>query len=97
MVIELLKVLVEPTLQAQYIELDRQIWTSLLASYPGFVKKEVWKNPNLPDEICFVIHWKSKEQWERIPLEVLEQTDARLSAAFGRVVPIVESLEYEVL
>lgn len=97
MVVELLKVLVDPSLQVKYLELDRQIWTSLLASYPGFIKKEIWKNPNLPNEICIVIYWKSKEQWQQIPLEVLEQTDARFFAAFVEKVAIVESLEYEVV
>src|SRR3712207_7123899 len=52
-------------------------YTTLFRSYPGFQSKEIWTNPDNPDELVIVTHWASFEQWQAIPREVLEQTTQR--------------------
>ena len=97
MVVEVLKIRLEPSLHNHYLELDTQIWTRFLETCPGFISKQTWKNPSQPDEITFVIHWETREQWKAIDREKLEQTDTAFFAVFGQEVPIVESLEYAVV
>jgi uncharacterized protein (TIGR03792 family) len=97
MVVEVLKIRLEPSLHSRYLELDAQIWTKFLETCPGFVSKQAWINSYRSDEITFVIYWQSREQWKVIDKKQLEQTDAAFFAAFGQTVPIVESLEYEVV
>ncbi|PSB16418.1 TIGR03792 family protein [Phormidesmis priestleyi ULC007] len=96
MLIEWLKVKVPPELREQYIQKDDEIWTPLLASYPGFAGKEVWINPKDPMEIVMVIHWESRDGWKSIPVEKLEETDRQFAEAMGQAFPFAEEGEYQV-
>lgn len=95
MVIELLKFQVPPEVQATYIQKDREIWTTTLAEYPGFLGKEVWTNPNDPTEVILIIRWATREQWQAIPPEDLQRIDAKFTQAMGETYPIVASAEFE--
>lgn len=68
MVIERLKVKVSPELRERYIQKDAEIWTAALSSYPGFLGKEVWIDPEL-SEVVLVICWANREQWKLFPTE----------------------------
>jgi uncharacterized protein (TIGR03792 family) len=96
MVVEWLKVTVDPALQSQYLQADRQIWTAFLASRSGFVSKQIWLNPVAPDEVIMVITWASRSAWKAIPAALLEATEAQFTAALGQGFALVETGEYQV-
>lgn len=97
MVIEWLKVRVAEALRERYIQKDEEIWTTALARYPGFLGKEIWLNPDHPDEIVMVIQWQSREQWKAIPEEALEQVEREFDRALGTSdYKIVEAKEFVV-
>lgn len=79
--IEWLKFQVPAEQQTRFIEQDAAIWTPVLSSYPGFQSKEIWSNPDRPDELVIVTHWASFEQWQAIPQEVLDRTTQRFHDA----------------
>ncbi|MBF2003737.1 MAG: TIGR03792 family protein [Synechococcales cyanobacterium C42_A2020_086] len=96
MVVEWLKVRVTPELREQFVQKDAELWTTVLARYPGFVSKEVWISPGNLAEVVVVIHWESFEQWQAVPKSVLEQVEADFNAAMGNTYTIVESNRYQV-
>ena len=96
MEIEWLKVHVDPELREQFVQQDDEIWTPVLARYPGFLGKEVWISPDNLSEVILVIHWNSFEEWQAIPTEELEQAEAAFSQAMGDTYEIVESTRYQV-
>jgi uncharacterized protein (TIGR03792 family) len=96
MAIEWLKFIISPELREKFIETDARIWTAKLATYRGFLGKEIWLNPDRPEEIIMVIRWESREQWKSIPMEVLEATEREFSQALGSdTYKMTESLEYQ--
>ncbi|MCA1994338.1 MAG: TIGR03792 family protein [Coleofasciculus sp. S288] len=96
MVIEWLKLRVPAELREKFIQKDAEIWTPMLASYPGFLGKEVWINPETPTEVILIIRWASREQWQAVPSEQLAQTDQQFAQALGAQQEIIESAEYQV-
>jgi uncharacterized protein (TIGR03792 family) len=81
--IEWLRFQVPAPQQARFIEQDAAIWTPVLTSYPGFQSKEIWTNPDSPNELVIVTHWASFDQWQAIPKEVLDRTTERFHQAMG--------------
>lgn len=97
MVIEWLKIRVAPERREQYIQKDEEIWTTALSTYPGFLGKQVWINPNQPDEVVLVIQWESREAWKRVSVQHIEETERLFSQAMGDAVySIIEEREYQV-
>ncbi|ESA38404.1 cyanobacterial tigr03792 family [Leptolyngbya sp. Heron Island J] len=96
MVIEWLKFRVEPAQRDRYLAVDDEIWTSALESYPGFLDKTTWLDPNHDDEVIFVIAWATREQWKAIPEADLEQINQRFDAALGFDYEMLESREFNV-
>jgi uncharacterized protein (TIGR03792 family) len=96
MVIEWLKVRVSPELREKFIQKDAEIWTSMLASYPGFLGKEVWINPETPTEVVLVIRWANREAWESVPPERLKQVEKQFAQEFGEQQQIIEAAQYQV-
>jgi uncharacterized protein (TIGR03792 family) len=96
MVIELLKFQVPLSEQQDYIQTDAVIWTTALAKYPGFLRKEIWISDEIPEELTIVIHWQTREQWKAIPLNDLSRIDANFVQALGKSYPIMASQEYQV-
>ncbi len=68
MVIEWLKIRVSPELREKFIQKDAEIWTAKLASYPGFLSKEVLIDPKTPAELILMIRWASLEAWKELLL-----------------------------
>jgi uncharacterized protein (TIGR03792 family) len=97
MVIEWLKVKVPSALRAQYIQKDAEIWTRLLAQYPGFLNKEVWINPQDDTEVIMVIHWHDRASWQAIPSDILQATDRQFTQALGQAFPFTETGEYQII
>ncbi|MBW4514425.1 MAG: TIGR03792 family protein [Timaviella obliquedivisa GSE-PSE-MK23-08B] len=96
MVIEWLKFTVLAELREQFVQKDAEIWTSVLAKYPGFLNKEVWISPDRLGEVIAVIRWQSLEQWQAIPTTVLDDTEARFLEAMGDTYKLVEVSKYQV-
>lgn len=96
MVIEWLKIKVLPELREQYVQKDAEIWTLALSSYPGFLGKEVWINPDNLSEVVLVICWASREQWKSFPATQLEQLEKQFQQALGDVYQIIDAGEYQV-
>ena len=97
MVIEWLKVKVPSELRAKYIQKDAEIWTGLLAKYPGFLNKEVWINPKDATEVIIVIHWHDRASWKAISPELLQAADHQFTQALGQAFPFAETGEYEIV
>lgn len=81
--VEWLRFQVPAAKQARFIEQDAAIWTPVLSNYPGFQSKEIWANPNSPDELIIITHWASFEHWQAIPKETLDRTTQRFQQAMG--------------
>ena len=96
MVIEWLKFRVSPELREKFIQKDAEIWTSMLATYPGFLSKEIWISPETPSEVVVLIRWASREAWQLVPPERLEQTEQLFTQEFGDQHQIIEAAEYQV-
>ncbi|HIK15862.1 MAG TPA: TIGR03792 family protein [Leptolyngbyaceae cyanobacterium M33_DOE_097] len=97
MVIEWLKFKVDPNLREKFIQLDEEIWTTALASYPGYLGKEVWLDPSELDAIAFVIRWATRENWKSIPQAALDKVEASFAKAMGQGnYKLVEAKEYQI-
>jgi uncharacterized protein (TIGR03792 family) len=96
MVIEWLKVRVSPELREKYIQKDAEIWTAMLAQYPGFLSKEVWSDPKTPSELVLIIRWESREAWEAVPPDQLKKTEQKFNQEIGGQDQIIEEREYQV-
>ncbi len=80
MVIEWLKFDVDPEVREKFIQQDEKIWTASLSTYPGFLGKEVWIEPNAPDKVVFAIRWQTREQWKSVPLKDLVKIEQQFAA-----------------
>ena len=97
MVIELLKFRVSPQSRDIFIQLDNKIWTKTLAQFPGFMGKEVWISPNIPDEITLIIRWETREKWKAIPLSVLAASDEEFAQEMqDHPYTMIEAEEYQI-
>jgi uncharacterized protein (TIGR03792 family) len=83
LVIEQLVFEINPELQGRWLELDHQIWTSLLAGCDGFAGKETWIDPDRSGEITLVIYWTSLACWQSIDPGLLAKTQAAFDLAIG--------------
>ena len=97
MVIEWLQFRVDEEAREQFVECDRDIWTTALSKYPGFGQKEVWTSPSNPTEVICVIHWETTELWKSIPVSDLEAIEAAFQEAMGNCYELLEVKTYEQL
>lgn len=97
MVVEWLKVSVPKQKRDRYLQVDAEIWSATLSKYPGYIKKEIWLDPNREDDLIMVIYWESKEAWKSVPADVLEETDRRFTEAMGESFPFLEEREFFVI
>lgn len=81
MVIEWLQFKVSPEFREKFIQKDKEIWTATLTQFPSFLGKEVWINPQNPEEIILVARWKSYDQWQSLPRPPLEEAERRFAQA----------------
>ena len=55
MVIELLTFEIRPHVRNAWLDADEKVWTAFLETCDGFVRKEVWIDPDRPDEVTVAI------------------------------------------
>jgi uncharacterized protein (TIGR03792 family) len=99
MVIEWLKFRVDSASREEFIQQDEKIWTASLSTYPGFLGKEVWIEPNAAGKIIFTIHWQTREQWKSIPVKDLVKIEQQFSAVMEEMkikYKMIESKEYQI-
>ncbi len=97
MVIEWLKVQVDPEKRELFVQKDAEIWTAALSKYPGFLSKEVWISPEDLSELIIVTHWASLDKWKSIPEADLQRIEAQFDQAMGDTKhAIVQSTSYQV-
>lgn len=99
MVIEWLKFRVDPESREKFIQKDEAIWTASLSTYPGFLGKEVWIEPNEPEEVIFTIRWQTRQQWKSIPAKDLAEIEQQFSTAMKKMninYKMIESKEYQI-
>ena len=83
----------------QFIQQDEAIWTAALSTYPGFLGKEVWIEPNAPDRVIYTIRWQTREQWKSIPAKDLANIEQRFSAKMREMnikYKMTESKEFQI-
>jgi uncharacterized protein (TIGR03792 family) len=94
MAIEWLTIEVPEADRDRFIATDREIWTTFLSSCPGFIRKQVWVNPEQPGQVYLLVEWDTQQEWKAIDPEDLAAVDRSFVAAMGRVYPIVYAGEY---
>lgn len=88
MVVEWQRVKVRPEQRERWVEKDAEIWTPALREREGFLGKEVWLGEDA-SEVVLVIRWRSREDWEGMPAERIQELEER----FRREVPDWEMVE----
>ena len=97
MVIEWLKFRVSPQSRDVFMRLDNEIWTTTLGKFQGFLGKEVWISPDIPDEITLIIRWETRAQWKNIPLSVLAATEEKFAQQMpNNAYEMIEAKEYQI-
>lgn len=99
MIIEWLKFTVNSRSREQFIQKDEEIWTPSLSQYPGFLGKEVWIEPDAPDQVILIVRWQTRKQWKSIPTKDLIEIEKRFSATMNKMninYKITESKEFQV-
>ncbi|MEO1005731.1 MAG: TIGR03792 family protein, partial [Cyanobacteria bacterium J06638_38] len=83
----------------QFIQQDEKIWTASLSTYPGFLGKEVWIEPNAPGKVIFTIRWQTREQWKGIPLKDLAKIEQEFSSVMNAMnigYKMIQSKEFQI-
>ncbi|MBE9029969.1 TIGR03792 family protein [filamentous cyanobacterium LEGE 11480] len=97
MVIEWLTLMVPADWHERFIAADTAIWTHFLAQQPGYVGKQIWRNPAKPDELTLLIHWQSRQQWKAIAPTALAAVEQEFRQNLGRSFDIIAANEYQPL
>lgn len=93
MIVEMLTFAVEPAQQAEWLAVEEEVWSRYLESRPGFVRKEMWRDPGRVEFLHAVIWWSSRALWKQITAEQVAEVDARMGDWFRDSTMV----EYEVV
>jgi uncharacterized protein (TIGR03792 family) len=97
MVVEWLSFEVPESEQARFIDQDAAIWTETLATQPGYLRKEVWRERNQTTRLHLAIFWASRAAWHAVPSDILRETADRFSMAMGRAFPPLCCIDYDII
>jgi uncharacterized protein (TIGR03792 family) len=92
--IELLEFRIDPLHIEEFLEIDREIWTTALSQNPAFLRKEIWLDPRRPEIVTTVIYWSDREQWKAIAPELLADLNSQFDKKFSRPYQLVGEREY---
>ncbi|MGD1705005.1 TIGR03792 family protein [Dapis sp. BLCC M229] len=97
MIIEWLQFKIEENSKEEFLQKDREIWTSFLALQMGFLRKEVWLDSYRGNEVIIIVYWESREQWKSISQVLLQETESKFREALGMEnYSLLDCREYEV-
>ncbi len=87
--VEVLVFRMDPSVVAEFLEIDHAVWTLGEAFAPGlaripFLSKEVWLDDSRPGDVTLVFVWDTKEEWDVVGNNDLQE---RLQAEFDRRFP----------
>jgi uncharacterized protein (TIGR03792 family) len=94
--IEYLRFRVDPAQREIFIEQDACIWSSVLEGYPGYLGKEIWINPEDDSEVIVLVRWRSFEEWQAVPPEILQEAETRFQQTMGDTYELLDSRRYQV-
>lgn len=78
MVIELLKFTIPRDECEVFVERNEAVWAAGLREHPGFVRHEVLRNRQAPEEVYISIYWESYEAWQSFPKERIAALDEQM-------------------
>jgi uncharacterized protein (TIGR03792 family) len=78
-VIEMLRAKCVPGRRDEFLKLDAEIWTPVLAAHDGYISKEVWPSIDHPDDVVIIVRWESLAQWKSFPEELNLALDAKMA------------------
>lgn len=82
MIVEMLTFAVEPSQQADWLAVEEDVWSRYLETCPGFVRKEMWRDPGRAELLHAVIWWSSRELWKQVTPEQVAEVDGRMGDWF---------------
>lgn len=74
---------VPAALRAQFLRLDAEIWTPVLARQAGFLSKETLVTQKKQTTVKLLVHWENKTAWDAVPKKLLKATEAAFAKAMG--------------
>lgn len=78
MVIELLKFSIPCEEYETFFERNEAVWAAGLREHAGFVRHEVLRNRQVPEEVYISIYWESYEAWQAFPKERIAALDEQM-------------------
>ncbi len=96
MITELLRIRIAPEDRERYVQQEHDIWTAYIAKQPGFLRKEIWLNPEDDGEVILVIHWTTLAEQQAVPKAELEAVEQQFKLSFGTAYEVVEVKLYQV-
>ena len=93
--VEILEFLVAPEHQTAFIEADQKVWTTGLAKYLAFDRKEVWVSTEKPELVVCVIYWHSRSGWKEIDPQSLLELNSAFDRAFVYPYKLIGEKEYQ--
>lgn len=69
---------VDPQVRDAWFRADAEVWTAFVETCDGFVRKEVWMDPDRRGEVTVAIWWESMAQWKAIDPSAVAEVDARM-------------------
>lgn len=95
MIIEFLSFHVPLAAQPAFLTQDAAIWTPALATSPGFLGKEVWRERDTPEQINLVIRWQAQADWDAMDKGLLAATQLAFVAAMGTDYPVLNCTAFK--
>ena len=89
--IEILEFKVDTKNIDQIIKADKSIWTDYLTKNPSFEEKYIGINPEKPDHLYVVIHWKTWKGWKNIPQKELNNLQKVSDKRLGDRIQLINS------
>ncbi|WP_309666772.1 TIGR03792 family protein [Tabrizicola sp.] len=97
MVIEHLTLHIPLALRQRFLKADGEVWTATLAARPGFLGKETWADATDPETLHLIIRWQTRAAWKAVPAALLNEANARMTAAMGQPCPVLTCTDLDVL
>ncbi|WP_038027927.1 TIGR03792 family protein [Picosynechococcus sp. NKBG15041c] len=93
-VVEWLTFAVPQAEQAKFIEKELEIWNPIDRRSPAFVRKEIWQDPENPDQLTVVVSWSSQSLRKTISPEAVQAAEKAFDTALGKTYMIAAKKEF---